>query len=176
MRVLRRAHFAVVGAAAACTAGRATCEPQKNLKPSLVLFSGGTAMNSLAAPLSTLTPRVAHVLPVSDDGGSTAEIVRVLGGPAVGDIRSRCLRLSDESTPETAAVKRLLQHRLPPGRDAARAAWLPIVEGTDALWGEIEAPYKHTIRAFLVHFHTQVRRRALSLLRLAGSIRSLGWL
>ena len=51
-----------------------------------------------------------------------------------------------------------------------------IVEGTDALWGEIEAPYKHTIRAFLVHFHTQVRRRALSLLRSAGSIRSLGWL
>lgn len=26
-----------------------------------------------------LTTRVAHVLPVSDDGGSTAEIVRVLG-------------------------------------------------------------------------------------------------
>lgn len=26
-----------------------------------------------------MTTRVAHVLPVSDDGGSTAEIVRVLG-------------------------------------------------------------------------------------------------
>lgn len=40
------------------------------------------------------------MLPVSDDGGSTAEIVRVLGGPAVGDIRSRCLRLADESDEE----------------------------------------------------------------------------
>lgn len=29
--------------------------------------------------LKKLTTRVAHVLPVSDDGGSTAEIVRVLG-------------------------------------------------------------------------------------------------
>lgn len=29
--------------------------------------------------LKNLTTRVAHVLPVSDDGGSTAEIVRVLG-------------------------------------------------------------------------------------------------
>lgn len=29
--------------------------------------------------LKKLTTRVSHVLPVSDDGGSTAEIVRVLG-------------------------------------------------------------------------------------------------
>jgi 2-phospho-L-lactate transferase CofD len=48
-----------------------------------------------AGPLRKLTTRVSHVLPVSDDGGSTAEIVRVIGGPAVGDIRSRCLRLAD---------------------------------------------------------------------------------
>ena len=99
---------------------------------------------------------IAHILPVSDDGGSTAEIVRVLGGPAVGDIRSRCLRLSDVSTPEAVAVKKLLQHRLPRDRDEARAAWAPIVEGTDPLWESIESPYKHTIRAFLIHFHTQV--------------------
>lgn len=32
--------------------------------------------------LKKLTTRVAHVLPVSDDGGSTAEIVRVLGNSA----------------------------------------------------------------------------------------------
>ena len=48
---------------------------------------------------------MSHVLPVSDDGGSTAEIVRVLGGPAVGDIRSRCLRLADEHNAEARAVK-----------------------------------------------------------------------
>lgn len=53
--------------------------------------------------LQQLTTRVAHVLPVSDDGGSTAEIVRVLGGPAVGDIRSRCLRLADSSNEEASA-------------------------------------------------------------------------
>jgi len=44
------------------------------------------------------------VLPVSDDGGSTAEIVRVLGGPAVGDIRSRCLRLADDSNTEVTVA------------------------------------------------------------------------
>lgn len=68
--------------------------------PALVVFSGGTAFNSLAGHLRQLTTRVAHVLPVSDDGGSTAEIVRVLGGPAVGDIRSRCLRLADDQGSE----------------------------------------------------------------------------
>eukprot|EP00967_Tisochrysis_lutea_P097139 scaffold142586_cov21-Tisochrysis_lutea.AAC.1 len=43
-------------------------------------------------------------MPVSDDGGSTAEIVRVLGGPAVGDIRSRCIRLADSSDEEVKEV------------------------------------------------------------------------
>ena len=56
--------------------------------------------------------KVWHVLPVTDDGGSTAEIVRVLGGPAVGDIRSRLLRLAPGTTNESRAVLRLLGHRL----------------------------------------------------------------
>ncbi|XP_057494305.1 uncharacterized protein LOC130779621 isoform X6 [Actinidia eriantha] len=47
--------------------------------PSLLVFSGGTAFNGVVEELKMLTTRVAHVLPVSDDGGSTAEIVRVLG-------------------------------------------------------------------------------------------------
>lgn len=60
--------------------------------------------SQLAGHMRQFTTRVTHVLPVSDDGGSTAEIVRVLGGPAVGDIRSRCLRLADDSDPEVSAV------------------------------------------------------------------------
>jgi 2-phospho-L-lactate transferase/gluconeogenesis factor (CofD/UPF0052 family) len=145
----------------AATNGPSAAPSDSSRLPGLTLFSGGTAMNSLAAALSDgISPRISHVLPVSDDGGSTAEIVRVLGGPALGDIRSRCLRLSDVSTAEARAVKRLLQHRLPQERGAAKRAWLPIVEGTDALWEHIEAPYRHTIRAFLVHFHAAVLSRA----------------
>jgi len=56
--------------------------------------------------------KVWHVLPVTDDGGSTAEIVRVLSGPAVGDIRSRLLRLAPGTTREARAVRKLLGHRL----------------------------------------------------------------
>ncbi|KAK9787020.1 hypothetical protein WJX73_008755, partial [Symbiochloris irregularis] len=134
---------------------------EDNMEPSLVVFSGGTAFNSIAGSLRALTTKVAHVLPVSDDGGSTAEIVRVLGGPAVGDIRSRCLRLADDSNDEANAVKNLLAHRLSSKSNrAARAEWYEIVEGQHELWDGVSEPYKHTIRAFLVEFHTQVIRHS----------------
>lgn len=79
---------------------RRVSQASETYHPSIVVFSGGTAFNGVAGHLRHLTTKVTHVLPVSDDGGSTAEIVRVLGGPAVGDIRSRCLRLADASDEE----------------------------------------------------------------------------
>ncbi|KAG5517025.1 hypothetical protein RHGRI_037690 [Rhododendron griersonianum] len=88
---------------------------------------GGTAFNGVVEELKKLTTWVAHVLPVSDDGGSTAEIVRVLGGPAVGDIRSRCLRLSDQSTAEALAVRSLLGHRLPLDAQEAKSECIGII-------------------------------------------------
>ena len=66
----------------------------------MFLFSNEIMVRWLTGHLRQLTTRVTHILPVSDDGGSTAEIVRVLGGPAVGDIRSRCLRLADDADAE----------------------------------------------------------------------------
>ncbi|KAG6423634.1 hypothetical protein SASPL_114036 [Salvia splendens] len=124
-------------------------------QPSLLVFSGGTAFNGVVEELKSLTVHVAHVLPVSDDGGSTAEIVRVLGGPAVGDIRSRCLRLSDPSTSEALAVRTLLGHRLPLEAQKAKFEWYDIVEGNHSLWTGVSKPYRETIRAFLVYFQDQ---------------------
>ncbi|CAA6665843.1 unnamed protein product [Spirodela intermedia] len=139
-------------------------ENDDQAQPSLLVFSGGTAFNGVVEELKRVTTRVAHVLPVSDDGGSTAEIVSVLGGPAVGDIRSRCLRLSDESTCEALAVRRLLGHRLP--HDAVLAkengikrlellSLYEIVEGLHFLWKDVSQPYRETIRAFLVYFQNE---------------------
>ncbi|CAD7700792.1 unnamed protein product [Ostreobium quekettii] len=129
--------------------------------PALVVFTGGTAFNSVAGKLQKFTTSVAHVLPVSDDGGSTAEIVRVLGGPAVGDIRSRCLRLADDSDEEARAVRCLLAHRLPSdSRSLAAQEWYEVVEGEHPLWEGVSEPYKHTIRAFLVYFQSQILRNS----------------
>ncbi|XP_022720409.1 gluconeogenesis factor isoform X2 [Durio zibethinus] len=124
-------------------------------QPSLLVFSGGTAFNGVVEELKKLTVRVAHVLPVSDDGGSTAEIVRVLGGPAVGDIRSRCLRLADQSTSEALAVRRLLGHRLPINPQQAKSEWYEVVEGEHSLWEGVSKPYRETIRSFLAYFQNE---------------------
>ncbi len=35
-----------------------------------------------------------------------------------------------------------------------------VVEGDHALWRGVSEPYKHTIRAFLVYFHTQILRHS----------------
>ncbi|XP_057537148.1 uncharacterized protein YNL011C [Amaranthus tricolor] len=139
-----------------------TSSPSQSLTSplSLVVFSGGTAFNGVVEELKKLTTRVAHVLPVSDDGGSTAEIVRVLGGPAVGDIRSRCLRLSDQSTAEALAVRQLLGHRLPLHAKEAKSEWYDIVEGDHPLWEGVSVPYRETIRAFLVYFQHQILMRS----------------
>ncbi|XP_061982821.1 uncharacterized protein LOC133702536 isoform X3 [Populus nigra] len=128
-------------------------------QPSLLVFSGGTAFNGVVEELKKLTTSVAHVLPVSDDGGSTAEIVRVLGGPAVGDIRSRCLRLSDQSSAEALAVRRLLGHRLPLDPQDSKSQWYDIVGGEHSLWKGVSRPYSETIRAFLVYFQNEILRR-----------------
>ncbi|XP_073008093.1 uncharacterized protein YNL011C isoform X1 [Typha latifolia] len=138
----------------------ATSNPSPSSMPSLLVFSGGTAFNGVVEELKKVTTRVAHVLPVSDDGGSTAEIVRVLGGPAVGDIRSRCLRLSDDSTSEALAVRILLGHRLPLDSSQAKLEWYKIVEGEHYLWDGVSRPYKETIHAFLAYFQNQILRQS----------------
>eukprot|EP00124_Ichthyophonus_hoferi_P002117 Ihof_evm17s132 gene=Ihof_evmTU17s132 len=127
--------------------------------PRLVVFSGGTGFNTVAHALLKYTPKVAHVLPVSDDGGSTAEIIRFLSGPAIGDIRSRCLRLSDNSTPECRAVNGLLAYRLD-GDDGvlAKKEFYEILEGEHSIWEGVGEAYKHTIRSFLVHFYSNILR------------------
>lgn len=55
------------------------------------VVSGGTAFNGVIEEVKKVTTQVAHVLPVSDDGGSTAEIVRVLGMFKVFSFSSTCI-------------------------------------------------------------------------------------
>ncbi|KAG5035189.1 hypothetical protein JHK87_010099 [Glycine soja] len=129
---------------------------ERERMPSLLVFSSGTAFNGVVEELKNFTTRGAHILPVSDDGGSTGEIVSVLvflhlgifvepkfggeelgilidwvraciaGGPVVGDIRSRCLRLSVQSTVEALAVRNLVGHHLPLDPLQAKSEWLKL--------------------------------------------------
>ena len=51
----------------------------------MVVFSGGTAANSLVDVFEQVREakrcRLHYVIPISDNGGSTSEVIRVFGGP-----------------------------------------------------------------------------------------------
>ena len=105
--------------------------------------------------------------PVSDDGGSSSEILRVLGGPAIGDIRSRLIRLittpdqssatssttqaqttSSNGISTTQAVHDLFAHRFPKdcSERQAREMWADLVEGKGPLWRDVPADRRECIR------------------------------
>lgn len=127
---------------------------------SYLLVSGGTGGNSICAAFDN----ACYVLPVSDDGGSSSEIIRVLGGPSIGDIRSRLVRLIPPAPPSSPldAIRKLMSYRLPVDvtEREARDEWRDIVEGTSSLWSGIPNDRKETIRGFLVYFEAEVLKRA----------------
>lgn len=60
---------------------------------SCLVISGGTGGNAICSAFTN----ACYVLPVSDDGGSSSEIIRVLGGPSVGTTRVCHLTVSSIS-------------------------------------------------------------------------------
>ena len=55
--------------------------PESGRTPSYLVISGGTGCNAICAAFAL---NACYVLPVSDNGGSSSEIIRVLGGPSIG--------------------------------------------------------------------------------------------
>ncbi|THH30392.1 hypothetical protein EUX98_g3804 [Antrodiella citrinella] len=113
---------------------------------SFVVVSGGTGCNSIVSAFGN----ACYVLPVSDDGGSSSEIIRVLGGPSIGDIRSRLVRLIPPAAPSSTLdrIRNLLAYRLPAQctEREARDEWRDIVEGRSTLWSGIPNDRKEMIR------------------------------
>ena len=58
----------------------------------VVVFSGGSAANSLVDVFNQVIENnncsLTYVIPISDNGGSSSELIRVFGGPGIGDVRS----------------------------------------------------------------------------------------
>ncbi|KAK3812028.1 MAG: hypothetical protein J3Q66DRAFT_316230 [Benniella sp.] len=148
----------------AAAAQACACDDRGGPDAGIVVFSGGTACNSLVQLLQGLTPNVTYVLGISDNGGSTSEILRVLDGPAIGDIRSRLIRLikPDPSDVGRTAIQELLGYRLPGHGNAAaiKNEWDEIVEGTHRLWMHIPSEKKEVIRGFLIYIQSEILKRA----------------
>lgn len=63
-----------------------------DLRRKTVVFSGGSAANSLVPAFDEVMRdcfcSISYVIPISDNGGSSSELIRVFGGPGIGDVRS----------------------------------------------------------------------------------------
>jgi 2-phospho-L-lactate transferase/gluconeogenesis factor (CofD/UPF0052 family) len=133
----------------------------------IVVFGGGTATNSLVDVFDDLRESracpLSYIIPVSDNGGSSSELIRVFGGPGIGDIRSRLVRLipsSNNANGDLAATKALFNHRLSSDPGAARVEWLDIVEGRHELWGGISSEKRELVRSFLSLVNLEIVKRA----------------
>ncbi|KAG0171487.1 hypothetical protein DFQ28_001029 [Apophysomyces sp. BC1034] len=134
---------------------------------SFVIISGGSACNHIARAFHKISSNnVCYVLGISDNGGSTSELLRVLGGPSIGDLRSRLTRLIDvgenAQSPERMAMKDLLSYRLPAdaSEEEVKDEWAAIVEGRHRLWNAIPIEKKEAIRGFLTSFNFEILKRA----------------
>ncbi|KAF7564035.1 hypothetical protein G7046_g118 [Stylonectria norvegica] len=130
----------------------------------IVVFSGGSAANNLVDVFENVREAnqcaLSYVIPISDNGGSSSEIIRVFGGPGIGDVRSRLVRLiPDNQNPETVAIKHFFNHRLPKVYDQARAEWFEILEASHPLWYDISSPKRELIRSYLNSFNLEVVKR-----------------
>ncbi|KAL4891290.1 hypothetical protein BDV59DRAFT_72590 [Aspergillus ambiguus] len=140
----------------------ATTTPNRGL----VVFSGGSAANNLVDVFSTVRHSkdcvLSYIIPISDNGGSSSELIRIFGGPGIGDVRSRLVRLIPDSSPgsERAAIKALFNHRLPADASAAHAEWHAIVDGTSDLWTAITPAKKELIRSFFNLLNLEILKRA----------------
>ena len=60
-------------------------------KRKVVVFGGGSAANSLVDVFNEVIEKnncaLTYVIPISDNGGSSSELIRVFGGAGIGDVR-----------------------------------------------------------------------------------------
>ncbi|POR37006.1 Uncharacterized protein TPAR_02796 [Tolypocladium paradoxum] len=158
---------------------RRPVSPNPGARSGIVVFSGGSAANSLVDVFERVREAgrasLSYVIPISDNGGSTSEIIRVFGGPGIGDVRSRLVRLiPDNGDGETVAIKHLFNHRLPRAHDEARAEWFEILEATHPLWRDISSPKRELIRSHLNSFNLEVVKRMRPSSRFDFSRASIG--
>ncbi|KAI0164585.1 UPF0052-domain-containing protein [Xylariaceae sp. FL1272] len=138
--------------------------PSLKLK-GIVVFGGGTATNSLVDIFEKLRESrrctLSYVIPISDNGGSSSELIRVFGGPGIGDIRSRLVRLipDAETNTERASIKELFNHRLSSDPLESRSEWLDIVEGRHKLWVNISSEKRELIRSIFNLMNLEIVKR-----------------
>ena len=122
--------------------------------PRLLFFSGGTALNTLAAELKRHTHNSIHLVTPFDSGGSSAALRAAFNMPAVGDLRSRMMALADDTCAGHPELCRLMTYRLPTelGQQQLRLRLEQISQATDPLSSSLQQPLQGLICHYLESF------------------------
>lgn len=131
------------------------------LGPSILFFSGGTALRPLSRVLKLHTHNSIHLITPFDSGGSSASLRGAFGMLSVGDLRNRLLALADESLRGNPGIYRLFSHRLAKDRSAGdlRHRLQELVEGSDPLIAAVPHPMRQVIRTHLRIFSEHMPER-----------------
>lgn len=123
--------------------------PELGVRP--CFFSGGTALREASRELVDFTHNSIHVVTPFDSGGSSAELRRAFGMPAVGDLRNRLLALADRSVRGHPEIYDLFRHRLPTdaSREELRESLDAMVEGSDPRVRAVPGSRRALVRAHL---------------------------
>lgn len=91
----------------------ARCLRAPEFGPTILFFSGGTALRGLSQKIIEYTHNSIHLITPFDSGGSSAELRRAFEMPSVGDIRNRILALADVRISGIRDTYELFSIRLP---------------------------------------------------------------
>ena len=121
------------------------------LAPSVLFFSGGSALNKISRELKRYTHHSVHLVTPFDSGGSSAKLRQAFSMPAVGDLRSRIMALADETVLGQPDVYELFRYRLSQEATAQQLEQelAQLADGSHPLMQAIVTPMKALIKTQL---------------------------
>lgn len=122
--------------------------------PRLLFFSGGSALKGLCQALKRLNHNSIHLITPFDSGGSSAKLRQAFAMPAVGDLRSRILDLTNPKLPGQAQLQSFLDQRLALHKDARElhAELIALASINQRPMKALEAQRRDALRQYLETF------------------------
>ena len=128
------------------------------LGPSLLFFSGGSALTGISGVLKKYTHNSIHMVTPFDSGGSSAKLRRAFDMPSIGDLRSRLVALADDSIRGQPDIYKLFAYRLPD--DLEQEELITLLEsmwaGKHPLVSAVQNPMRRLIRNQIGYFYAEM--------------------
>ena len=122
--------------------------------PTLLFFSGGSALRHTSRVLTEYTHNSVHLITPFDSGGSSAKLRAAFPMISVGDLRNRLMALADTRLKGHPEVYRLFDTRFVKQASQAelRERLAEMVAGRDPLVADVPLPLRKLIRNHLGYF------------------------